>query len=38
MFAASLRGRLLIAASTVLIAFLGTMGFALDNAFRSSAI
>jgi len=34
----SLRGRLLIAASAVLMAFLGTMGLALENAFRTSAI
>lgn len=34
----SLRGRLLLAATVVLIAFLGLAGYALDRAFRSSAL
>lgn len=34
----SLRGRLMISASVLLIAFLGTMGLVLENAFSSSAI
>jgi len=34
----SLRGRLTISATVLLIAFLGTMGLVLENAFRSSAL
>ncbi|MDS4022748.1 MAG: ATP-binding protein [Candidatus Competibacter sp.] len=34
----SLRGRLLIAASVVLVAFLGLTGLTLDRAFRDSAL
>jgi len=34
----SLRGRLLIAASVVLTAFLGLTGLSLDRAFRDSAL
>ena len=34
----SLRGRLLIAASVVLAAFLGLTGLSLDRAFRDSAL